>query len=129
MGQVRSAAVQGAPIVASPDLTDDQLYCKFADDDLRPAGNVEALRNHPNPNVAKLAPDGCVPPASHLEGGAVPMEAVKAAAETDYNMAEQRNLEMKGQIEMLMGRPAADAGDGEADDGAGGTGGIAEAER
>lgn len=42
-------------ITTGSDPMDDQLYYKFSDTDLRPAGSVMELVNHANPRIAKMA--------------------------------------------------------------------------
>ena len=95
------------PIVASPDLEDNQLYYKFGDDDLRPAGEIEALKNHQNPNIARLAKRvDRQRRQSAWKEALGPMEAAKADADSAYDMAQQDNLSLGAQIEQLTQQQA-----------------------
>jgi len=96
------------PIVASPDLTDDQLYYKFGDDDLRPAGKVEDLVNHPDFTIARTAKRVSAQRRKAIWSEAIaPMEAVKADTEVAYDMGQQRAIELQAQIEQLTTQAAA----------------------
>lgn len=90
------------PIVASPDLTDDQLYYKFADDDLRPAGKIEELVNHADFGIARTAKRAASQRKTAMWKEAIsPMEAVKADTEVAFEQGQQRAIELQGQIEQL----------------------------
>lgn len=95
------------PVVASPDLTDTQLYYKFAEDDLRPAGDIAALKAHANPAIARLAKKAdAARRAAAWKEAIAPMEAAKMGAEGEYDLAQQRNIELQGQIEQLTQQAA-----------------------
>lgn len=89
-------------MVASSDLADTQLYYKYADDDLRPAGEIAAFKAHKNPTIARLAKrtDAARRQAAWKEA-ILPMEAAKLAVDSEYDSAQQRNLELQGQIDTI----------------------------
>ncbi len=96
------------PIVASPDLTDDQLYYKFADDDLRPAGKVEELVNHPDFNIARTAKRAASQRRQAMWKEAIaPLEGSAAEAVINHDLATQRSLEIQANIDALTQQSAA----------------------
>ncbi len=90
------------PIIASPDLTDTQLYYKFGDNDLRPAGEIAALKAHANPKIATLAKRADAARRSAAWKEALePMKAAHAGAMEQFNEAQQQELDLQGKIDAL----------------------------
>lgn len=90
------------PLVASPDLTDDQLYYKFGDNDLRPAGKIEELVNNPNFDVARLAKrTASARKRAMWKEATEPLEQVAAQATVNHDMGQQQAMNIQDQISQL----------------------------
>jgi hypothetical protein len=87
--------------------TDDQLYYKFGDDDLRPAGSMIELTKHANPKIARmaLAANKRRIEATHREALAG-VKAVADGAKLELESAKENIAQVQGAIEQLMTQAA-----------------------
>ncbi len=87
--------------------TDSQLYYDFGNGDLRPAGEISALMASSNPRVAKMATMQNHRRNESMRKEALEaMTAVAAAHKGDYEQAELRRDEIKGQVDALVEQQA-----------------------
>lgn len=98
-------------VVQGGDVHDTQLYYKFADDDLRPAGDMTALKAHKNPTIANLARRSDAARRAAIWKEAIrPMEAAKEAVDVEVATAKQRDIELQERIDQLTAASAASGG-------------------
>ncbi len=95
-------------LTVGADPTDDQLYYKFGDDDLRPAGSMIELTKHANPKIARMALGANKRriEATHREALAG-VKAIADGASLELESAKENVAQAQGRIEELMTQAAA----------------------